>query len=160
VARRIDDWLHGAIFLGCRIPPGMTEEAMAELLAVLRSRLLPKKCLTLLWELFLLTAGRRPACEVDQPHRQPKPAGEKGQDAVDDVPVAETLDQRRVVVIAPATVVVIVVSEPGDLVLDLFSGSATTGVACLELGRRYLGIEEQAAFVKLSRGRLQASAPA
>jgi site-specific DNA-methyltransferase (adenine-specific) len=32
-------------------------------------------------------------------------------------------------------------TRPGDLVLDPFMGSATTGVACLELGRRFLGIE-------------------
>jgi len=32
--RWLHDWLHRAIFLECRIPPGMTEEAMAELLAV------------------------------------------------------------------------------------------------------------------------------
>lgn len=32
-------------------------------------------------------------------------------------------------------------TEPGDLVLDPFAGSATTGVACLRLGRRFLGWE-------------------
>ena len=30
-------------------------------------------------------------------------------------------------------------SEPGDLVLDPVSGSGTTGMASLDLGRRYLG---------------------
>ena len=47
-------------------------------------------------------------------------------------------------------------SDPGDLVLDPFSGSGTTGVAALELGRRYLGVEQSAKFAKLSRGRLAA----
>lgn len=46
-------------------------------------------------------------------------------------------------------------SDPGDLVLDPCSGSATTGVAALELGRRYVGIERSAKFAKLSRLRLQ-----
>src|ERR1035437_4904115 len=48
-------------------------------------------------------------------------------------------------------------SDPGDLVIDPFSGSGTTGAAALELGRRYLGIELSAKFAKLSRGRLAAA---
>jgi len=32
-------------------------------------------------------------------------------------------------------------SRPGDLVLDAFGGSQSTGKACVELGRRYIGIE-------------------
>jgi site-specific DNA-methyltransferase (adenine-specific) len=45
-------------------------------------------------------------------------------------------------------------SNPGDLVIDPFSGSATTGEACIRLGRRYLGIERSAEFVRRSRERL------
>jgi site-specific DNA-methyltransferase (adenine-specific) len=45
-------------------------------------------------------------------------------------------------------------SNPGDLVLDPFSGSATTGAACIELGRRYIGIELGREFAELSRQRL------
>jgi site-specific DNA-methyltransferase (adenine-specific) len=45
-------------------------------------------------------------------------------------------------------------SDPGDLVLDPFSGSGTTGCACIELGRRYVGIELSETFVELSRKRL------
>jgi site-specific DNA-methyltransferase (adenine-specific) len=45
-------------------------------------------------------------------------------------------------------------SDPGDLVLDPFSGSGTTGVAALELGRRYLGIELSEANAEVSRQRL------
>jgi site-specific DNA-methyltransferase (adenine-specific) len=45
-------------------------------------------------------------------------------------------------------------SDPGDLVLDPYSGSATTGCACLELGRRYIGIELSEEFAELSRQRL------
>jgi hypothetical protein len=33
-------------------------------------------------------------------------------------------------------------SDPGALVIDPFSGSGTTGAACVELGRRYLGFEQ------------------
>lgn len=45
-------------------------------------------------------------------------------------------------------------SDPGDLVLDPFSGSATTGVAAIEQGRRYLGIELSGKYAELSRRRL------
>jgi site-specific DNA-methyltransferase (adenine-specific) len=47
-------------------------------------------------------------------------------------------------------------SDPGDLVLDPFSGSATTGVVAIRLGRRYLGIEKSPTFAALSRERLTA----
>jgi hypothetical protein len=46
-------------------------------------------------------------------------------------------------------------SDPGDLVVDQFSGSGTTGVACLELGRRYLGIELSGEYAEASRRRLE-----
>jgi site-specific DNA-methyltransferase (adenine-specific) len=45
-------------------------------------------------------------------------------------------------------------SDAGDLVLDPFSGSATTGHACLELGRGFLGIEQSEDFAGRSRSRL------
>ena len=32
-------------------------------------------------------------------------------------------------------------TDPGDVVLDCFAGSATTGVGCLRLGRMFIGIE-------------------
>jgi site-specific DNA-methyltransferase (adenine-specific) len=51
-------------------------------------------------------------------------------------------------------------SDPGDLVVDPFSGSATTGTACIELGRRFIGIERSAKFVELSRLRLRDAAAA
>ncbi len=47
-------------------------------------------------------------------------------------------------------------SEPGDLVIDPFCGSGTTGAACLELGRRFLGLELSDRFAGLSRKRLMA----
>jgi site-specific DNA-methyltransferase (adenine-specific) len=46
-------------------------------------------------------------------------------------------------------------SDPGDLVLDPFSGSGTTGAVAIRLGRRYLGIEKIPHFAKLARLRLQ-----
>jgi DNA modification methylase len=48
-----------------------------------------------------------------------------------------------------------VASDPGDLVVDPFSGSATTGVAALECGRDYTGIEKDPAIAEQSRDRLK-----
>ena len=47
-------------------------------------------------------------------------------------------------------------TDPGDLILDPFAGSSTTGVACLRLGRRFIGIERDPAYAKTSRERLTA----
>jgi site-specific DNA-methyltransferase (adenine-specific) len=47
-------------------------------------------------------------------------------------------------------------TDPGDIVLDPFAGSGTTGVACLRLGRRFIGIEKDAAFAAVARERLTA----
>ena len=43
---------------------------------------------------------------------------------------------------------------PGELVLDPFCGSGSTGVACLEEGRRFLGIEADAQYAQIARERL------
>lgn len=47
-------------------------------------------------------------------------------------------------------------TDPGDVVLDCFSGSCTTGVACLRLGRRFIGIEKDADFCRVAVERMQA----
>jgi site-specific DNA-methyltransferase (adenine-specific) len=46
----------------------------------------------------------------------------------------------------------------GDLVLDPFSGSGTTGVAALRAGCRFLGLERDAEYVELAARRLRAEA--
>lgn len=50
-------------------------------------------------------------------------------------------------------------SDPGDLILDPFNGSGTTGVAALRLSRQYIGIEKSEEFARLSRLRLQGERP-
>jgi site-specific DNA-methyltransferase (adenine-specific) len=55
--------------------------------------------------------------------------------------------------------VVACASEPGDLVLDPFNGSGTSGAACLELGRRYTGIEQSEFFATRARLRLENLTP-
>lgn len=47
-------------------------------------------------------------------------------------------------------------TDPGELVLDAFCGSGTTGVACLRLGRRFIGIEKDAKYASVARERLRA----
>lgn len=47
-------------------------------------------------------------------------------------------------------------TRPGDVVLDPFCGSGTTGVACLRLGRRFIGVELNPAYAAISRKRLEA----
>ena len=49
-------------------------------------------------------------------------------------------------------------TEPGELVWDPYCGSATIGVACLQMGRRYLGHEMQQRYVDVSVERLTAAA--
>jgi len=48
-------------------------------------------------------------------------------------------------------------SNPGELLLDPFAGSGTTGVAALRLGRRFLGWEMNAEYAEIARRRLLAA---
>ena len=46
-------------------------------------------------------------------------------------------------------------SNPGDLVLDFFAGSGTTGMSCLELGRRFILIDNNPQALQVMRQRFQ-----
>ncbi|MFM1961127.1 MAG: hypothetical protein RL588_2644 [Pseudomonadota bacterium] len=53
-------------------------------------------------------------------------------------------------------------TRPGDIVLDPFFGTGTTGAAARRLGRRYVGIERETEYVELAReriGRVQPVSP-
>ncbi|MEL6980267.1 MAG: site-specific DNA-methyltransferase [Pseudomonadota bacterium] len=56
------------------------------------------------------------------------------------------------------TRVLLATSRPGDVVLDPFFGSGTTGAAAKRLGRRFIGIERQADYAALARARIDAVA--
>jgi len=58
--------------------------------------------------------------------------------------------------VALLTRIVEATAAEDGLVLDPFSGSGTTGVAALRLGRRYLGIERDPEWLALARARLEA----
>ena len=45
-------------------------------------------------------------------------------------------------------------TNPGDTVLDPFMGSGTTGVACMKLGRNFIGIEKDAGYFKIAERRI------
>lgn len=47
-------------------------------------------------------------------------------------------------------------SDENEIVLDAFAGSATTGVACLRLGRKFIGIEKDPKYFNLACERLRA----
>ena len=49
-------------------------------------------------------------------------------------------------------------SNPGDLVLDPFCGSGTTGVAAVALGRRFIGIDLDPTYCEIARRRIAAEA--
>lgn len=50
--------------------------------------------------------------------------------------------------------IILMASDPGDLVVDPFNGSGTTGVAAIRHSRRYIGIERKEAYVQAARARL------
>lgn len=51
--------------------------------------------------------------------------------------------------------IVSISSNENDLILDLFAGSGTTGVACKNLNRNYILIEKEEEYCKIARDRLK-----
>ena len=48
-------------------------------------------------------------------------------------------------------------TERKALVLDPFMGSGTTGIACANLGRRFIGIEADRRYFNVARERIRAA---
>ena len=56
--------------------------------------------------------------------------------------------------------VIMASTKPGDIILDPFFGTGTTGAAAKRLGRRYIGIEREEAYAKLAKDRIAKVIPA
>ena len=50
-------------------------------------------------------------------------------------------------------------TKPGDVVLDPFFGTGTTGAVARRLGRRWIGIEREPAYIKVARERIDSTLP-
>lgn len=86
------------------------------------------------WELALCTGAERIAVNGEKLHTTQKP---------------EALLYR----------VLLSSSNPGDLVLDPFFGTGTTGAVARRLGRRFIGIEREPTYVEAARRRIDAIRP-
>ena len=55
--------------------------------------------------------------------------------------------------------VLLACTKPGDVVLDPFFGTGTTGAVAKRLGRHWIGIERETAYVEAARERIEAALP-
>ena len=55
--------------------------------------------------------------------------------------------------------VILASTKPGDVILDPFFGTGTTGAAAKRLGRRFVGIEREAEYARLAERRIAAVKP-
>ncbi|MGH6929860.1 MAG: DNA-methyltransferase, partial [Dongiaceae bacterium] len=55
--------------------------------------------------------------------------------------------------------VLLACTNKGDVVLDPFFGTGTTGAVARRLGRKWIGIEREAKYVKVARARIDATLP-
>ena len=46
-------------------------------------------------------------------------------------------------------------SNPGDLIVDPYCGSGTTGVSALKLGRRFIGGDIMPEYIEIARERIK-----
>ena len=51
--------------------------------------------------------------------------------------------------------ILVATTKPGDLILDPFFGSGTTGVMAKKLGRQYIGIDQDQDYIKAAEARLR-----
>ena len=50
-------------------------------------------------------------------------------------------------------------TKPGDVVLDPFFGTGTTGAVARRLGREWIGIERESRYIKVARARIESTLP-
>jgi site-specific DNA-methyltransferase (adenine-specific) len=56
--------------------------------------------------------------------------------------------------------VILASSDPGDVILDPFFGTGTTGAVAKKLGRHFIGIEREASYIEVARRRIDSVSPA
>ncbi|PZQ60193.1 MAG: modification methylase [Phenylobacterium zucineum] len=56
--------------------------------------------------------------------------------------------------------VILASTKPGDVILDPFFGTGTTGAVARRMGRRFVGIEREAEYVKVAKARIAKVIPA
>ena len=84
------------------------------------------------------------------------PNGRNGRDVWAITPARDSSEHNAVMPVELAERCIKAGTRPGEIVLDPFCGSGTTGVAALNLGRRFVGIELLRRFTEGSRERLDA----
>jgi modification methylase len=86
------------------------------------------------WTLPLATGGQRIKLDGSKAHSTQKP---------------EALLYR----------IILASSNPGDVILDPFFGSGTTGAVAKKLGRRWIGVERDGKYIKVAQKRIDAISP-
>ena len=56
--------------------------------------------------------------------------------------------------------IILATSQPGDVILDPFFGTGTSGAVAKALGRHYIGIERESVYIEAARRRLSGISPA
>ena len=46
-------------------------------------------------------------------------------------------------------------SNKDDIVMDCFCGTGSTGIACIETGRKFIGIEIDESYFKIAKERIE-----
>jgi site-specific DNA-methyltransferase (adenine-specific) len=117
--------------------------------------------------------GKKPQFgRVRQPYKNPKDKriqerirqGSKGSPLYDwftDINIVKNVSKEKTshpcpVPIALMERLILLLTDEGDLVVDPFSGSGTTALACIRLNRRYIGIERSKKYCKLANSRIEA----
>lgn len=89
---------------------------------------------------------RTPQTREILPGESPMPLSTESRDGIDWHPTPRRLEH--------LVWLVKMFTHAADLVIDPFCGAATTGVAAVRLGRRFLGIEKNAEYAKRGRERI------
>jgi len=102
---------------------------------------------------------RNEGCEGLEEKNTPKMSGGEFINPMTGVSSKQTMRQNHHPTVKPVHLMawlVRLVSKEGDTVLDPFMGSGTTGVACVNLNRNFIGIELDPEYFKIAEKRINA----